>query len=77
MTWAVAYDIEYNTIGSFQNRDSNTPGYYIFLWTGNSYTSQEIYICHAFIPPVIIPEGDLVSPAKFMTPIIKTSYLYH
>ena len=27
---AVADEIEYNTIGEFQNRDSATPGYYIF-----------------------------------------------
>ena len=29
MTWAEAYDIEYNTIGSFKTSDSDTPGYYI------------------------------------------------
>ena len=29
MAWAAADDIEYNTIGAFQTRDSNTPGYYI------------------------------------------------
>ena len=30
MTWAVADNIEYNTIGAFQTSNSNTPGYYIF-----------------------------------------------
>ena len=29
MTWAAADDIENNKIGSFQNIDSNTSGYYI------------------------------------------------
>ena len=29
MTWAAADNIEYNTIGTFQTRDSNTPVYYI------------------------------------------------
>ena len=28
-------------------------------------------------PPVLIPEGELVFPAKFMTPMRKTSYWYH
>ena len=28
-------------------------------------------------PPVIIPEGELVCPAKFMTPMSKTSYWCH
>ena len=62
MTWEAADEIEYNTIGEFQTRDSNTPGYYIFLWTGNAYTLQEKYTCHAFNPPVIITEGELVCP---------------
>ena len=35
------------------------------------------YKCHAFDPPVIIPEGELVFPAKFMTPMKKTSHWYH
>ena len=35
------------------------------------------YICHAFNPPVIIREGELVCPAKFMNPNIKTSHWYH
>ena len=38
MPWAASYEIEYNTIGSFKTINSNTPGYYIFLWTGNAYT---------------------------------------
>ena len=46
-------------------------------WTGNVYTLQGKYICHSFDPPVIIPEGELVCPAKFMTPMIKTSHRYH
>ena len=35
------------------------------------------YTFHAFNPPVIIPEGELVCPYKFMTPMRKTSYWYH
>ena len=61
-TWAAAGNIEYNTIGVFQTRDSNIPGYYIGRWTGNAYTLQEQYTCHAFAPQVIIPEGELVCP---------------
>ena len=38
---------------------------------------RKIYKCHAFSPPVIIPEGELVFPAKFMTPMKKTSHWYH
>ena len=38
---------------------------------------RKIYICHAFNPPVIIPEGELVCPAKFMTPMKKNSHWYH
>ena len=38
---------------------------------------KKIYKCHAFDPPVIIPEGELVCPSKFMTPMIKTSHWYH
>ena len=60
VTWVAADDIEYNTIGKFQTIDSNTPVYYIVKWTGNAYTLQEQYTCHAFDPPVIIPEGELV-----------------
>ena len=67
MNWEAADVIEYNTIGVFNNRDSNTPGYYIVWWTGNSYTLQERYTWHAFDPQVLIPEGELVCPDKFMT----------
>ena len=77
MTQAAADNIEYNTMGAFQNSDCNTHGYYIVKWTGNEYNLQEKYKFHAFDPPVIIPEGELVFPAKFMTPIIKTSHWYH
>ena len=38
MTQAEADEIEYNTIGIFQNSEKNTHGYYIFKWTGNAYT---------------------------------------
>ena len=76
-TWAAADKFEYNTIGTFQTSDSNTPGYYIVQWTGNSYTLQVKYTCHAFYSLVIIPEVELVFPAKFMTPMRKTSYWYH
>ena len=55
MTWSEAEEIEYNTIGAFKTRNSNTPGYYIVRWTSNAYTLQEKYTCHAFDPPVIIP----------------------
>ena len=56
MTWKEADKIGYNTIGEFQTSYSNTPGYYIVQWTGNTYTLQEQYKCHSFDPPVIIPE---------------------
>ena len=72
MPQAAVDKIEYNTIGEFQTRDSNTPVCYIFQWRGNAYTLQEKYTCHAFDPPVIITEGELVCPAKFMTPTRKT-----
>ena len=77
MTQAEADEIEYNTMGKFQTSDYNTYGYYIVKWTGNAYTLQGKYKCHAFNPPVIIPEGELVFPAKFMTPMKKTSHWYH
>ena len=77
MTWAAADGIEYNTIGEFQTSDSNTPVYYIVWWAGNTYTPQEQYTCHAFDPPVIIPEGELVCPYKFMIPTRKRYYWYH
>ena len=77
MTWAAADNIGYNTIGAFQTSDSNTPVYYIFQWTSNAYTIQEKYTCHAFDPPVIVPEGELVCPAKFMTQMKICFCLYH
>ena len=77
MTQAAAENIEYNTMGAFQTSDCNTHGYYIDKWTGNSYTLQEKYKYHEFNPPVIIPEGGLVCPAKFMTPMKKTSHWYN
>ena len=77
MTQAAADDIEYNTVGAFQTSDCYTHGYYIVLWTGNAYTLQEKYKCHAFNPPVIIPEGEIVCKAKFMTPMKKISHWYH
>ena len=67
-----ADDIEYNIMGTFHTRDCNTHGYYIVKWKSNAYTLQEKYKCHAFNPPVIIPEGGLVCPAKFMTPMKKS-----
>ena len=58
-------------MAAFQTSDKNTHGYYIVKWTGNAYTLQENCKCHAFNPPFIIPEGELVCVAKFMTPIKK------
>ena len=77
MTWEASDDIEYNMIGAFQTSNSNTPGYYIVWWTGNAYTLQVKYTCHTFYPPVLIPEGELVFSAKFMTPMRKKPYWYH
>ena len=77
MTQAAADNIEYNTMGAFQTSNKNTHGYYIVKWTGNAYTLQEKYKCHALNRPVIIPEGGLVCPSKFMTPMKKTSHWYH
>ena len=77
MTQVAVDDIEYNTMGEFQNSDCNTHGYYIVKWTGNVYTLKGKQKCHAIDPPVIIPEGELVCPANFMTPMIKTSHWYH
>ena len=57
MTQSAADEIEYNTMGAFQTSDCNKHGYYIVKWTGNAYTLKEIYICHAFNPPVLIPES--------------------
>ena len=47
MTWEAADKIEYNTIGEFQTSDINMPGYHIVIWTGNAYTLQGNYTCHA------------------------------
>ena len=58
-------------MGAFQTSECNTHGYDIVKWTGNAFTLQDLYKCHAFNPPVIIPEGELVCPAKFMTPMKK------
>ena len=77
MTQASADEIQYNTIGSFQTSDCNTHGYYIVKWTGNEYNLQEKYTYHEFDPPIIISEGEIVCPAKFMTPMRKTSYWYN
>ena len=66
-----------NIIGAFQSIRNNTLGYYIVLCTGNAYTLQEQYTCHAFDPTIIIPKGKLVYPAKFMTTMKKSSYCYH
>ena len=77
MNWSAADDIEYSTIVSFQTSDSNTSGYYNFWWICNAYAVQEKYTCHAFDPPVIIPEVELFCPDKFMTTMRKTSYWYH
>ena len=75
MTWEAADKIEYNTIGAFQTSNSNTPVYYIVLWAVNVYTLQEQNTCHAFDPPIIISEGELVCTANFMTPTRKTFLL--
>ena len=64
-------------MGAFQTSECNTHGYYIVKWTGNAYTLQKKYKYHAFNPPVIIPESELVCPAKFMTQMKKTSHCYH
>ena len=62
-------------MGAFQTSDCNTNGYYIVQWTGNAYTLQEKNKCHAFNPPVIIPEGEIVCLAKFITPMKKLPYV--
>ena len=77
MTQAAADSIVCNTMGAFQTSDCNTHGYYIVKWTGNAYTLQGKYKCHAFDPRVIISDGELFCQAKFMTPMIKNSHWYH
>ena len=77
MTQAAVDEIEYITMSTFQTSDCNTHGYYIVKWTGNAYTLQEKNKLHAFNLPVIIPECELVCPAKFMTPMKKIYHWYH
>ena len=74
MNWASEDEIENNNIGAFQTSNSNTPVYYIVRFTGNAYTLQGKYTCHAYNLPVMIPEGELICPAKFMTTTRKTPY---
>ena len=76
-TQAAEDGIEYNTMFAFKNSGCNTHRYYIVKWTGNAYTLQEKYKCHTFDPPVIIPEGELVCPAKFIYQMVKTPHWYH
>ena len=71
MNRSTSDEIGYNTIGTFQTSNSNPTGYYIVEWTGNAYTLQRKYTCQAFYFPVILREGKLVCPAKFMTPMRK------
>ena len=73
MTWAAADYIEWNSIGAFQTSDIITPGNYLVLCKGNKYNLPENYTCHEFDPPILITEGELVCPAKFMTPMRKFS----
>ena len=73
MNWESADEIEYNNIGAFKTINSNMPGYYIVRWKDNAYILQEKYTCHAFDPTALIPEGELVFTAKFMTPTKKNS----
>ena len=77
MTLAAADEIELNTIGEIKTRYSNMPGYYIIQWTGHAYNLQGKYTRHALDPPVIITEGEIFCPAKFMTQMRKNSYWYH
>ena len=77
MTQEVEDDIEYNNIVTFKTSISNTPGYYIFQWTGNKQTLQGKFTCHALDTPVIIPEGELACPANSMNPMRKNYYWYH
>ena len=77
MSWAAADQIEMDTMGAFQTSDPDTPGYYIVQWVGEAYTLQEQYSCHAFDPPNIICEGEMVCEAKFWTPMNKGSFWYY
>ena len=71
MTQAAEAEIEYSTMGAFQTSKCYTHAYYIVKWTGNVHTLQGKYKRNTFNPPVIIPEGELVRPTKFMTSMIK------
>ena len=71
MTWAAADNIEYNNIVIFQTSNSNTLGIILFDGQVMHIPYKKQYICHAFDLPVIITEGELVCPAKFMTPMRK------
>ena len=66
MTWEAADNIEYNTIDAVKTSNINTSGYYIVKWAGKAYNLQEQYTCHAFDPPVMVPEGKL-----FFRPILR------
>ena len=77
ITQEAADKLEYNTMGAFQTSDCNTHVYYIVKWTGNAYTLKEKYKCHAFDPPVIIPEGGLVFSSQVYDSNDKTSHWYH
>ena len=77
MAWEAADNIEYNTIGEFQNSNINMPGYYIVRRKGNLNTLQGKYTCHAFNSPVIIPECEIVCAYKFMKPMRKIPYWHH
>ena len=50
---------------------------YIFPVGYMHYLYIEKYRCHVFDSPVIISEGEIVFPDKFMTPTRKTSYCHH
>jgi len=77
-TWAVADQIDSGAFGAFQTTDtSHTNGYYIVQWIGNAYTLQERHLCHAFDPPNVIEEGELVCRAKFWTTTSKGSLWYY
>jgi hypothetical protein len=77
-TWTNAEQIECGAFGAFQTMDtSNTSGYYIVQWMGNPYTLQERHVCHAFDPPNILEEGELVCEAKFWTTTSKGSLWYY
>ena len=41
MTWKAADEFKTIRLVHLKTINSNTPGYYIFRWTGNAYTLQE------------------------------------